>query len=169
MVSYLHFYSLVLWVQQPWNPFVVLNILLELNQDIIRSGQFTWKQINPPMSKDSTFGFLVTFVYFKGDSPSLVVVVSGDGKCVAATLPIQGTNSRGLPLMVGKLCFFNFTGSNAHVEPCSIGFNPDNWPATFTNAHVNKLMKALQIPHFFLPLNLLEIQFVFNSQCWWMC
>jgi len=33
-------------------------------------------------SKESTFGFLVTFVCFKGDSPSLVVVASGDGKCV---------------------------------------------------------------------------------------
>jgi hypothetical protein len=60
-------------------------------------------------SKESTFGFLVTFVCFKGDSPSLVVVASGDGKCVGVTLPVQDTNSRRLPLVVGKLCFLNST------------------------------------------------------------
>jgi hypothetical protein len=80
-----------------------------------------------------------------------VVTAFGDGKCVATTLLIQDTNSIGLPLMVEKLCLFNSTGSNAHVEPCSIGFNLDNSLATLTNAHVNKLVKVLKIPHFCLP------------------
>jgi hypothetical protein len=68
----------------------------------------------------------------------------GDGKCVAATFPVQDTNlSRGQPLAVGKLCFPNSTGSNAHVKPCSIGYSPDNSPTTLTNAHVSTLVKAL--------------------------
>ncbi len=92
--------------------------------------------------KGSTFGFLVTFICFKGDSPSLVAVAFSDGKCVAVTLPIQNTNSRGLPLVVRKLCIFTFTRSSAHVEPCLVGFSLDNSLVTLTNAHVSKPMKA---------------------------
>jgi hypothetical protein len=100
---------------------------------------------------ESTFDFLVTFVCFKRDSPSLVVADSSDGKCVATTLPIQDTNSTRLPLMVGKLCLFNSTRSSAHVKPCSISFSLNNSLTTLTNAYVSKLVKTLQISHFCLP------------------
>jgi hypothetical protein len=101
-------------------------------------------KLNLLFNKESTFGFLVTFVCFKGDSPSLVVIAYSDGKCVAATLHVQDANSsRGLPLAVGKLCLHNFVRSNVHVNPCSIGFSPNNSTTTLINAHVSKLVKAI--------------------------
>jgi hypothetical protein len=48
------------------------------------------------------------------------------------------------------LCIFNSTKSSVHVEPCLIGYSPNNSPTTLTYAHVSNLVKALQIPHFCL-------------------
>jgi len=121
-----------------------LIILLELNKTSLEMASSLENKLNLLCSKESTFGFWVTFVCFKGDSPSFVVIASNDGKCVTVTLPIQDTNSsRGLPLVVGKLCLLNSTWSNVHVEPCSIGYSLDNSATTLTNAHVSKLVKAL--------------------------